>query len=243
MKKIIVFILCLNLISCSSNDCFDEGTIQQKEINVPFFDKITVGNEVTLILKQGITQQVIIETGANLWEEITYKVEDNQFYISDKNTCNLSRDYAITKVYITSPNIEKIRSDTAREILSDGVLNYPNLTIYSENYHEDTLTNADINLQVNCINLNIVANGSSVFTIKGASQYLGITFASGSSRFNGNELLVNNIVLSQKSTNDMLIHPITSLTGHLFSIGNVISYNNPISTNITEHYTGKLIFN
>ncbi len=243
MKNLSFLLLLLSLSCCNPKDCLEStGTIIQEEINLAPFDKINIGNEVTLILKQGLEQKVILETGKNLLNGVKVEVINDKLFMTDDNSCNYIRDYAVTKVYVTSPNIVEIRSNTARKIVSEGILSYPDLLIYSENFHEESLTNGDIDLNVNIQNLKFVSNGSSIFTIQGNTDNLNITFASGSSRFNGKNLVANNITINQKSTNDMLVNPINKLEGNIYSIGDVISYNMPSIVNMNEYYSGKLIF-
>jgi len=245
MKKILfLIIITLTLSNCNSADCFESaGVIIEQEITVSNFDKITVGHEISLVLKHGSTQRIVISTGENLINNIAVEVIDGRLYLEDKNSCNFTRDYAITTVYVTSPNITEIRSDTARKISSDGILNYNDLLIFSEDFHVETLTNGEIDLNVACQNLRIVSNGASLFTFNGETEKLFITFASGDSRFLGSNLIADEIIVSQKSTNDMLIHPVNKLIGHIFSLGDVIAFHQPALVNVTEHYTGKLIFN
>ncbi len=243
MNKFFFLLIIISLSNCSPKDCFEStGDIIQKEINLDTFDKIKVGNEVTLILKQGDNQKVVIETGENLIDDVTVEIIDGYLFMKDENSCNLTRDYAVTKVYITSPNITVIRSDTPRNIISDGILNYNDLTLISEDYTQDALNIGDFDLRVNTQTLKIVSNGNSLFNISGNTNKLQIGFYSGSSRFIGDKLISNNINITQKSSNDILVYPILKLEGEIFSIGDVISYNHPEIVQITEHDLGKLIF-
>ena len=243
MKNIFLFILLIGLYSCDVNDCFEStGKIIQKEIELDLFEKIEVGNEVTLTIKQGATQKVVIETGENLIDNVTIEVIDGELFIKDESSCNLSRDYAVTKVFITSPNIKIIRSNTARLIKSDGVLNYNNLILISEDFNKDALNIGDFNININSQTLSITSNGSSLFTIKGNVQNLQVGFHSGSTRFIGKELIANNVNVIQKSSNDILINPQNQIKGNIYSIGDVISYNHPPTVEVEEHYSGKLIF-
>lgn len=244
MKKIIYFLILLGLFSCNPKDCFEStGTIVQKEIILPIFDKINVGDEVSMIIKQGTIQKVVLETGDNLVNDVTVEVVNGKLFVTDNNSCNFTREYAVTKVYVTSPNITEIRSNTARNIISDGIITYPKLTLISEDFNEDALNIGDFNMHVANQTIKIISNGSSIFTINGTTVNLTIGFYSGSSRFIGSELVATNTVIVHKSTNDMLLHPINRLEGDIFSIGDVISYQHPNIINITEHYTGRLIFN
>jgi len=243
MKKIFFLIIIINLSNCNPKDCFDStGDIIQTEINLDTFDKIEVGNEVTLILKQGNNQKVIIETGENIINDVTVEVIDGKLYIKDESSCNLTRDYAVTKVFVTSPNIKVIRSDTSRDIMSDGILNYNDLTLISEDFTQNSLNIGDFNIKINTQTLKIVSNGNSLFNISGNTNNLTVGFYSGSSRFTGDKLISNYINIIQKSSNDILVFPIIKLEGDIFSIGDVISFNTPEIIQIEEHGLGKLIF-
>lgn len=243
MKKTILLLIVLIFVSCSTGGCFDStGKIIQKEINLEPFDKILVGNEVSLIIKQSDIQKVIIETGENLMSDVSAEVIDGQLVVNDDNSCNLIREYAVTKVYVFSPNIKVIRTDTARDIISDGIITYDSLTLISENHHQDTLTIGDFKLHVENQNLSITSNGISNFTIIGTTTNLKVNFYSGNSRFIGNTLQATHINLTHYSTNDILINPINSLHAKLYSIGDVISYNYPDQIEIEENYSGKVIF-
>jgi hypothetical protein len=243
MKQLFLLLIAISLSNCNPKDCFDStGDIIQKEIALADFNKIEVGEEVTLIIKQGEDQKVIIETGENLIDNVTVEVIDGKLFMKDESSCNLSRDYAVTKVYVTAPNIKEIRSNTARNILSDGILGYDNLTLVSEDYSQDALNIGDFKLTVNSTDLSITSNGNSTFEITGNTNLLKIGFYSGSSRFIGNNLISKKVSIIQKSTNDILIYPTQQIVGDIYALGDVISYFHPEIVNVREHYTGKLIF-
>ena len=242
--RIVIIILSFAVVSCNTKDCFEsEGAIIQQEITVANFSKIKVGNEITLIIKQGTQQKVVIETGENLINDINVEVIDDKLYMEDNNSCNLTRPYAVTKIIVTSPNITEIRSDTSRKISSDGILEYPSLRLISEDNSEDSLNIGDFDLEISNISLSIVANGSSIFKIKGESTNLSVGFYSGSSRFEGENLIAENVLIIQKSTNDMLVNPQQKIEGTIYNLGDVISYHQPEIIDVTQHYTGQLIFN
>ncbi len=244
MKKIIFLFIAIQF-SCNPKDCFKStGKIIEQEVSVSNFTEIYVGNEIRVVLKQGVTQKVIIRTGENLIDAVNVEVIDNELRLSDDNGCNYVRDYAVTKILITSPNITKIRSSTARIIQSDGILSYPQMTLISEdNTQTDALNIGDFDLKVATNRINIVANGNSVFKLEGTTNRLVVGFYSGSSRFEGENLLANEVQIIQKSTNDILVHPLDEITGEIFSIGDVVSFNHPLFVDVQEHYSGQLIFN
>lgn len=247
MKHLLKSCLFLFLItSCDSEDagdCFQKaGTIEQYEISVSAFNNILVNERIELIIKEGPTEKVILETGKNLKNDIIIEVIENQLIATNNNTCNIVRDYGITKVYVTAPNITEIRNSSELVISSDGVLAYPNLTLLAEDWQNDYLNLGDFDIEVNNTSTRVVSNGISNFYIKGNTTNLNITFAAGDSRFEGENLIAANVRVSSKSTNDILINPRDKIEGDIFSLGDVFAYNEPAIINVTEHYKGKLIF-
>ncbi len=244
LKNSIYFTLVIILTNCNPKDCFEStGKIVQQEVVLEVFTKILVSNEISLILKQGEEQNVIIETGENLLNEISASVIGDQLIVEDNNGCNFSREYALTRIIVTSPNITEIRANTSRSIKSDGILEYPNLLLLSENFNSDFLSIADFDLTINNQSLRVSANGNSVFKINGVTENLTIGFFAGSSRFEGQDLIANTVAVTQKSSNDMLVNPIQKIEGTIFSTGDVISFNQPDIINVEALYTGELIFN
>lgn len=249
VAKLISFFFVIGFLfhACDSenaNDCFQKtGAIIQQEVTVDAFSKILVNRDVELIIKEGASQKVIIETGENLLDDVTAEVVDNQLILTDNNTCNYVRDYGITKVYVTSPNISEIRSSTQYLVRSDGILTYPSLTILSEDYGvPDSFSVGDFKLQVENQNVRVVFNNLSNCFISGSTNNLNITYASGNGRFEGENLIAQNITLWHRGTNDMIVNPQQSIQGTISSVGNVISKNQPPAIDVKEVYKGRLIF-
>lgn len=133
-----VLFLFLGCDSDSGWDCTQKaGDIVEMEFPVQPFTKILVWERIKLFVKQGEEQKVVVETGENLMSDIEVIVTDGKLEIHNNNSCNLVRDYGLTKVYITSPNITEIRSSTGLPVESIGVLQYPSLTLLSEDQMND----------------------------------------------------------------------------------------------------------
>ncbi|MBP0903081.1 head GIN domain-containing protein [Mariniflexile gromovii] len=248
MKKLGYILISVLMMACNSEnvgDCFQTtGSIVQQEISVSTFDKILVNRDIELIIKEGIEQKVIIETGKNLLNDVKAVVEEGKLILTDNNTCNYVRDYGVTKVYVTSPNITEIRSSTQYNIISDGVLTYQNLTVLAEDYSApDSFTNGNFKLQLDNDNFNLVFNNLSNCYISGKTNNLNITLAAGTSRFEGANLIAQNVVFWNRSSNDIIVNPQQSLTGRISGTGNVISVTEPPIVDVQEVYKGRLIFN
>ncbi|MFT4684311.1 MAG: hypothetical protein ACI863_000912 [Flavobacteriales bacterium] len=240
------FVLCI-FYSCNSEDasnCFQTaGTTIQQEFDVATFNKIIINERIELIIKQGVDQQVIVETGENLMNDIKVSIENNTLVLTDDNTCNFVRDYGNTKIFVTSPNLISIRNSSELAVRSDGILTYPTLLIVADDFESDYLNVGDFYLTLNNTTLNVTSNGISNFYIDGQTTNLTVGFFAGDSRFEGENLIASNVNITHKSSNDMLVNPQVSISGDIYSLGDVITFNNPATVDVTEHYQGKLLFN
>ena len=247
MRNVFYIFVLLLVFACDNekvNDCFQKtGSLVQQEVVVGIFDKIFVNRDIELIVKEGAEQKVTIETGKNLINDVEADVVDGQLILTDNNTCNFVRDYGVTKVYITSPNITEIRSSTQYDISSIGVLTYPSLTLLSEDYGvPDTFTNANFKFQIDNETFRVVFNNLSNCFVSGKTNNLQITFAAGTSRFEGRNLIAQNITLWNRGSNDMIVNPQQSLKGTISGTGHVIAVKEPPIVEMEELYKGRLIF-
>jgi len=243
-------IIVVILLACNGEnvpDCFQNaGNIVQQEFSLETFEKITVFERIELVVKEETDQKVIVETGEYLLNEIKVYVEDGRLIIMNDNGCNLTREYGITKVFVGSPNLTEIRNSSGLTVSSDGVLNYDSLFLISEDFGvEDGLyhTDGDFDLQVNSNFISIATNDISNVFMSGTVESLNIRFFSGDGRFEGADLVAQNVDVFHRGSNDMIINPQQSLTGEIRSTGDVISINQPPVVNVEEFYTGQLIFN
>lgn len=229
-KLILVFVLGL-LMGCDSEDAGDclqtAGDITQVEVSADPFTKITVHRRVALVIKEGPIQKVVVETGENLQPEIDVQVINDELIIRNYNECNFFREYGITTVYVTVPNLTAIRNASELDVTSDGVLTFPNLYLRSSGEKNDFLAIGDWHLNLNNQNIRIWSNGISVFYLKGETEKLDILFSDGDTRFEGQELHAKKISVKNVSSNDMLIYPTEEVKGTIHSTGDVILYHVP----------------
>lgn len=239
------------LIACDSenaNDCLQtDGNNITYELELAPFDRIQVENDVQLIVKQGEQQNVRVQTGENLVSDLNIEVDQQTLVLQNNNGCNFIRDYGVTIVTVTSPNIVFIRQASSFPVSSDGVLTYPSLTIWS-NTNPNTLNIEDANKSGSVIlNLDVPqfivqANGSSNFQITGRADTATISFSDEFPQFHGASFLVNDLRIAQTSAANMVVHPINNIQGIIRGVGDVISVNEPLSIDVEALFTGELIF-
>lgn len=243
-----LFLGFLLLFACNTEnapDCFQNaGDLVRVEVSLPSFSTITVFERVALVLQEGPEQRVEIETGEFLLNEVSAQVEGDRLLVRNDNNCNLFRDFELTTIYVTTPNITEIRSSTGLPITSNGTLGFPSIRLLSESFASDETdtTSGSFDLQVAAQEISITTNGIAFFQLQGTVNDLNITIAAGDSRLALENLTAQNVVLNHRGTNDILVNPQEALQGVLRGNGNVISFNRPPIVDVEEIFNGRLIF-
>lgn len=238
----------LILVACNGDnvpDCFQNaGEMVRRPVDVSQFNSITVFENLNVVLKQGEEQQVEVETGEYLLSDFSAVVEDNRLVLRNENSCNYVRDYGLTTVYITSPNITEIRSSTGLPISSDGALDYPSISLISESFTnpENETTDGSFDLELNSTIVRITVNGIAYFKLKGTTENFNVTVAAGDSRIEAEGLVAENVTINHRGSNDLIINPQQRLGGVIRGTGDVISINRPAEVNVEELFNGRLIF-
>ncbi len=249
MKKYVaVLLILIGFLGCDSEsgwDCIKKaGSIVQEEYTLPLFDKVDLGHRVSLFITQGDNQQVILETGKNLQKKIDIQVVEGRLIINNNNTCNLIREYGLTKVYITVQDLKEIRNSSGGTIRSTNKLQLNDLALLSEDTNNEDAYNTDgdfyIDMQVE--RLQIVSNGIANFFLSGVAEKATIGLYSGDSRVEASNLIIDDLTLFHRSTNKMIVHPRQSIVGEIRSVGDVIAVHQPPVVEVVEFYTGRLIF-
>ncbi|MBZ0328420.1 MAG: DUF2807 domain-containing protein, partial [Altibacter sp.] len=196
------------------------------------------------IVSQGDFQNVRVETGENLMNEIQVKVKDSILTISDRNSCNWVRDYGITKVYVTSPDINEIRNSSGLTVESEGVIRFRKLKLVSEDIFEEdgAHRDGDFNMDLDVGNLNINANGLSKFYLRGKVYAGFFGLFDGDVRIEAGDLEVERLYVFHRGTNKMIVNPQDIIRGEIRGLGDVICKNRPRVVDVEELYTGRLIF-
>ena len=185
MKKLFFYISIIFFFSCDSeeaNDCLQvEGRSVIKEIELESFEEITVYGGIKLFLTYGETQEIRLETGENLVNDISFEVRENRLHLKNNNTCNFFREYDATRVYVTLPQLSYLRNGSQFTVESTNQLPYSNLTLVSEDAegNSDYYTNGDFQLQLNAEQITIVNNNLSDYFLSGQVENLQIGFYNG----------------------------------------------------------------
>ena len=248
MKKLFFIGLVFLLFSCDSENSWDclqaAGNSISKQYFVSEFSKIRIEDDVTLYLKQDETREIKLETGENLLSDISVSVEGETLVVKNHNNCNLVRDYGITKVYVTVPNITEIRNSSAYDVIGEGILNFPQLTLVSNSSPgpENIRKSGDFYMNIECEDFRVIANGQSVFYITGETERATLSFEDEMPRFEGKDFKINELTVFQRSANKMIVNPQQTIIGKILATGNIISHNRPPLVDVKELFTGRLLF-
>ncbi len=248
ISGVFLMLFSLWLISCNGEnvpDCFQNaGDLTRRTVEVSDFTTITVFENLNLVLRQGTEQIVEIESGEFLLNEISAKVESGRLILRNDNGCNFIRDYGLSTVYVTSPNISEIRSSTGLLISSDGVLDYPRITLIAESFTnpETETTDGSFDLNLNVTSVSIVVNGIAYLKLGGTTEDFNITVAAGDSRIEAEDLMAQNVSLDHRGSNDVFVNPQQRIEGVIRGTGNVISVTRPPEVEVEELFNGRLIF-
>jgi len=241
------FILVLSL-SCDTEDGFDclqtDGDIISRTLDLAPFTRIQFEDDIRVELRQGDTQEVILETGENLLSDLNIFVNNGVLIAQNENGCNIFREFGVTILHITAPNITDIRNASAFEIRSVGTLNYPNLRLEStvRPNLDDPNKVGDFFLNIASENLQIIANGMSRFFISGSTDTANVNFSDEFPLLEAEDLVIQELTFRQVSSAPMRVNPQQSIIGSILGVGDVIAVNQPPIVDVVELSVGRLIF-
>ena len=207
------------------------------------FERILVNEDIELVVAMGTDYTVRVETGEYLQPDVEVKVVAGQLVLTMNNTCNFFRDYGLVRVYVTAPELSEIRSSTQFGVVSDGVLTYPALSLYSQSYlGPEYLVNGEFFLEVATQSLYVEGNGLANIAVSGTTDRLEVNYTAGNIRFYGADLLADEVEIFHRSSQDITVHPLNALRGELYGTGNLISVHRPPVVEVNTFYKGKLLF-
>lgn len=244
MKKLLLF-LPLILLGCNiSEDCVkSSGAMRTKVFASAPFDKVYVYPNISLVIKMGDEFSISAKAGANVIGDISAEIVNGSLELRDNSGCNLTRQYGNKTVFITTPQLGEfsIYSNTAQPIKSDGPITHTMFHLTAMDYFGGVGT-GDFDVEVNNSQLTVESNNISIFKVTGQTGQMLLYFYDDLSRFEGESFLAQEIKIFQRSANDMIISPVQTLSGDIYSTGNVLCKTHPANVNVVKHYSGQLIY-
>ncbi len=172
----IITLLILSLFTINSFSQNEKVDITPEDL--PSFTKIDADGLFSLIINQGETQKIMVESTSKYNEgDIKLKLKDKELNISSKSAKN-SVNYT---VYVTFTTIDEIEISGVINLKNEGVITTEQLTLETSG-----ATTSKLNIEVK--ELNIDASGASSITLFGEAETNTIE-ASGASQIKSYELV------------------------------------------------------
>jgi hypothetical protein len=229
-KILVVAIVALLFTSCKHMMDGIEGNgniTKEKRIISESFTKVEVSHGIKLIVEQGESVMVEVETDQNLQKQLITKVENGTLIVKFEGSINNTN---AETVRIRMPKIEGISADSGAEVTSKNTL-LGNTTIKLE---ADSGSNIDVVLEYDAIEL----NADSGAEIKAEGKALKLkTHADSGANIDASNLLANEVTSHADSAASTSLHPIVSLNADADS-GASIEYNSKPKTIIKKEDSG-----
>jgi hypothetical protein len=154
------------------------GNVLKETRKVSGFDAIEVSGAFNIILRQGATEEVIVESDANLLPVIRTEVQGTTLVVETKKPVN---HITVMKVYITVKDLKRIDVSGAVDIVTDGRITVPELSI-------DASGASDSKLEIGVQKLVLGSSGASKMKFSGFATRVNMDL-SGASDIFGYDLL------------------------------------------------------
>ena len=130
--KTIILLAIIILSGCTEEDlCLKgSGTVNEYQLTVTNFDELSIYGPVNLRLSQGPEITVSVNAEPEIFSELSHEVKNSVLEIGFKqNISCFETDHGVW-VNVTVPDLKSIYQSGVSEILSDGVLNFNELSLY-----------------------------------------------------------------------------------------------------------------
>jgi len=231
----IYYILFLFVIfSCGKDNCLKStGEIVKETRILPPFSKLHFDDNVNIILATDSVQQVVVEAGEHIIDDIKTELIGDRVYISNENECNWLRSYnKPLNVYITLPSFQNIMNYGSGNIISNGTLMLQNM-----NFHH--YGNGNVNIQVNANYLWMDLDHYGNYTVSGYT-YSGQTNMENVGHFFGSGLKTEFFILNNYNAGQAYINCDSTLTATIGGEGNIY-YTGTAQVTLTNYGKGNLI--
>jgi hypothetical protein len=140
------------------------GNVTTQERKVDPFNAIEASGTFNIILSQGETEALSVEADENLLPFIETRVEDQTLYIDVKKEVNIG--HAKKKnIYVTLKNISQLKKSSVGNIETANTLKLQRLDLINSGV-------GDLNLDLECNNLDADIHSVGNSTLKGKAEYV-----------------------------------------------------------------------
>jgi len=236
MRRTIQILSALFLTSILTTSCMlsgpsvnGNGDVAEENRKTGEFDEIKVSRGTNVYITQGEFTKVVVKADENLLYIIETSVEDKVLKIT---TSKNIRKSTVKKVFVTTPNINLIKSSSGSNVYSETVLETENLDISSS-------SGSNMKLKIKAQNLSASSSSGSNIRIEGRVKSFDGSASSGSN-IKAGELKSVKCKTDVSSGANIWISVTDKLQAHASSGGNIFYSGNPDITDIEKSSGGNV---
>lgn len=212
------------------------GPLERQTRMLADFDRISLNDNVTLVLSSDSVAPVVVEAGSNVIGGIKTSVSNGELTIGNSNTCNWLRSYAKPiRVYVSSRKLWQIKYNSSGNISTPGTLKLDSLSV--EVWGGCGTIEMTLDLWKGNFSLNM---GTVDFRLHGLSAITSV-FSGDYGLYDARDLRTGYTFITNRGTNDCYVYAVHELDANIQSIGNIYYTGNPAAVKATVTGTGKLI--
>jgi len=206
------------------------GNIVEETRKVREFDEIKVSRGMNVYISQGNETKIVVKADENLLDAIETRIEGNTLKVTAKQNI---RRATTKKVYVTTPNISKIRSSAGSNVFSETALKSEELNLASS-------AGSNMKLEVIADKLTASVSSGSNMKLEGKVKSFSGKASSGSN-LKAEEMNTKNCKVDVSSGANIWITAKNNFEAHASSGGNIFYYGDPETTDIEKSSGGNVI--
>ena len=212
------------------------GPLERQTRVLADFDRISLNDNVSLILSSDSVAPVVVEAGSHVIGGIKTSVSGGELTIGNANTCNWLRSYSKpVNVYVSSKKLWQIKYNSSGNISTPGTLKLDSLSV--EIWGGCGTIDLNLDLWKGNFSLNM---GTADFRLHGLCSITTV-YSGDYGLYDGRELRTGYTFITNSGTNDCYVYAVHAIEANIQSIGNIYYKGNPPSVKATVTGTGKLV--
>jgi hypothetical protein len=223
IEHVLLILTAIICISPAMAQVSGKGEIVKQERQVGHFDAIDIGGGQEVVLLQGDDYSVVIETNANLLDQIDVVLKNTTLSFE----YNKIKRYDELKFYITSPDFKVIKASGASEVMSPETLKGEDLEIIANGASE-------VKLKLDYNSVVTKATGASEVKLEGKATSHVIE-ASGASEVKAKEFVTESTVASASGASEVFVNTSSNLTYDISGASEVKYLNTPESLTVRSN--------
>lgn len=216
----VFFILILS--SCQKYALFDSGDKVTAEFNLEDFTTLEIEDVFNLTLVSDTINKLIVTTGENLLDNISYEITDHVLYLYNYNKFRWTREYDRVDLTLHTNNLEKIHIREPSNIKSEGIYKAEKLSIIGWSM----VNQLNMIVDLDFLAINMGKSNSGEYKVSGYANRYHVS-GWGSSFIYTHELISNEVHVRQRSIGDVYVYALDKLSIDIETSGNVYYKGNP----------------